>query len=420
MLLDRDMKSLAAPAWLPNGDLLLATWNGEVTRFDAKYQRLWSSHLQPSSQLPGDTKPDASTPTVRVANWSNADAQNAPLTPNLLADTKALFSVTLSDRAVELKNKTADLTDGKADAPAQPWVSWSTINGVESGWSGAMTIMFDTFRTQVRLTGITLVEDPQHPESWLRDANLEYWDVAKSQWIFAASLLSDSATHTHTLPRPIEGAKFRLVKSSTPGVWPVGNIRLGEVVFHGEVLGASHPDVIAKRSRAVLFDEGEELQSAMIGMSPNLNDAFSGGRSLKVNAGQFALPNFIAPFGHTLPNWYFPIRENPGPGEYRWLQFAWKALTPQTTGMSLLVGIQWPGGGVAVSSGDCKWPQGASVDKRIAGAPPTDWRTVRVDLWDMLKKPIDLQALGLGASGGAAGFDQIVLGRTEADLPPEK
>jgi len=188
--------------------------------------------------------------------------RGAPLTPNLLADYQALFSATLNDTPLQLANKVADLYDGKADAPALPWVSWTNINQIESGWQGPMTMIFDTFRTQIRLTGITLVEDPKHPESWLRDANLEYWDVAKSQWIFGASLLSNSATHTHTLAKPIEAAKFRLVKFRHARRLAGGNIRLAKSCFTAKS-GCFASRCHRKRPRAVLFDEGDDLLTAM-------------------------------------------------------------------------------------------------------------------------------------------------------------
>jgi hypothetical protein len=35
-----------------------------------------------------------------------------------------------------------------------------------------------------------------------------------------------------------------------------------------------------------------------------------------------------------------------------------------------------------------------------------------------LKKPVRLRGMRLASPGGSAAFDQIVLGRTEKDLPP--
>ena len=39
VLLERDMKALAVPAWLADGSLLLATWEGSVCRLDKRYAR---------------------------------------------------------------------------------------------------------------------------------------------------------------------------------------------------------------------------------------------------------------------------------------------------------------------------------------------------------------------------------------------
>jgi hypothetical protein len=47
---------------------------------------------------------------------------------------------------------------------------------------------------------------------------------------------------------------------------------------------------------------------------------------------------------------------------------------------------------------------------------PGEWQTVRVDLWKLLQKPARIQTMYLAARGGAVGFDEIVLGRSEADL----
>ena len=102
------------------------------------------------------------------------------------------------------------LFGGQAGAPAKPWLTWASIGAIDSGWQGSFSLEIDTFRTQLRVTAITLVEDPAHPESWLRDARLEYWDAAKEQWAFAQYLTSDTPIHTHKLLKPIEAAKFRL------------------------------------------------------------------------------------------------------------------------------------------------------------------------------------------------------------------
>ena len=100
---------------------------------------------------------------------------------------------------------------------------------------------FDASPARLRVSHITFVEDAEHPESWLRDARLEYWDTAQERWIFAQYLTSDSAIHTHTLKVPLEASKFRLAapRGGDNGAgWPSGNLRFAEIVFHGEALGA--------------------------------------------------------------------------------------------------------------------------------------------------------------------------------------
>ena len=85
---------------------------------------------------------------------------------------------------------------------------------------------------------------------------LQHWDATKEQWRDGPYLLSNEPVHTHWFAQPLEAAKFRLVTTGG-GTWPAGNLRLGEIVFHGESLGASHPDAVARRPVAVLFDEQE-------------------------------------------------------------------------------------------------------------------------------------------------------------------
>lgn len=426
VLLEQDLGAIPVPAWLPDGELFAATWMGTVIRFGSDLKPRWRKRLAPtetdarSKLLAEDT-----TPTVRPTGWGNAAAQALPLTPNLLAESKALIGC-YSDPPAHgdprpWQNPVTLLTDGRSDAPPLPWLPWTDIGMVDSGWRSRLALQIDTYRTQLRVTGITFVEDPAHPESWLRDVRLQWWDAAAEEWRDGPRLLSNAAVHSHVLEAPLEAAKFRFV-STGGGSWPAGNIRLGELVFHGEVLGASHPDAVAKRPALVLFDEREaDLNSLKYPGRPfgfRYTGAFSGGKCLELSAAGETGPNYIPPFGHAIPNWSFEIAENPQPGQYRYLQFAWKATSDKTTGITLLLGRNWPGGGLAASVGDAKWNEGLIAETRIEGKPPTDWKTVRLDLWKLSNgKPPRIEALSIKSVGDGALFDQIVLGRTEADLP---
>jgi hypothetical protein len=425
LLHERDQQALPTMAWLADGDLLVATWMGAVLRLDGKYAERWRTRLDPpAGNDPIDLRKPDQTPTTRIADWGNAAATTASLVPNLLKDARTEITAVAEPAPGQVRPwrfPIERLIDGKSAAPPEPWLDWTDINYIDSGWRGSLDLVFDTYHTQLSVTGITFVEDPQHPESWLRDMRLQSWDAAKEQWRDGPYLLSNSATHTHWFERPVEAARFRLV-STGGGSWPVGNVRLAQIAFHGKILGGSHPDVVAKRPLAVLFDEKEsDLKALVYGDQPFIfkyDDAYSGGKCLALTRAGHALPAYHPPFGHAIPHWNFEIAENPQPGQYRWIQFAWKASGPQTTGMSLLITRPWPGGGCAFVAGKYKWSEGVLASKQVADTPPREWQVVRADLWEMLKKPIQLEALGLAAEGGGAEFDQIVLGRTEKDLPP--
>jgi outer membrane protein assembly factor BamB len=416
VLLERDLGALVVPAWLPDGDLLLATWMGTVCRLDAHYAERWRTRLQPAAtDIRGKLLAHDGTPTTRITSWGNAEAEAAPLTPNLLSPRDVVIKLKAAAPHIQLVRDPAALVDGKPDPPPEPWLDWGDV-----GWFAETSpfnyLLLDTYRTQLRVTGITLAEDPAHPESWLRDATLEYWDAGRERWVFVQPLLSNAAVHTHKLARPIEAARFRIVLP-----WGLcGNLRLAEIVLHGEKLGPSHPDVIAKRPVAVLFDEGDDLKESLVaghnGLTFQFEGAYSGGRSLHLRGDATVYPPFQPPFGHVLPNWDFPIAEQPEPGQYRYLQFAWRALAPETKGMLLQLGAQQYGDKLDLYAGTYT-PGDGVRPKKVADAPPRDWQVVRVDLWEVFKKPVRIQSLALGSRGGAAAFDQIVLGRTEKDLP---
>ncbi|MFD0386380.1 hypothetical protein ACFQ2B_39980 [Streptomyces stramineus] len=390
-----DLRALPVPAWLPDGDLLAATWIGTVVRYDTGMRPRWQSRLAPTETdiRPTLLAPDP-TPVVRRTGWGNAVHPPLALTPNLIKDTHALISaeligaeLTKPPSLIDLRaqNPVETLYDGRADPPAAPWLPWALVNLVDSGYYGKFLLTVDTFRTQVELTGITFAEDPAHPGSWLRDVRLQWWEAEKEVWHDGPMLLSDEALHSHPIQPPLRAARFRF--TTTGGL--AGNIRLGELVLHGRPLGSSHRDVLARRGRAVLFDERTEDLRASFEHAHNprfgfqRGGAFSGGTSLRMSGpGQANPARMGATFGHTIPDWDFEIREHPEPGQYRYFQFAWKATSLETTGMSVRIGVAWPSPSVVVSIGDVTWlPDSVLVEHCVPGDRPVEWTTVRVDLW---------------------------------------
>lgn len=421
---ERDMRTLPVPAWMPGSDLVVATWMGALTRFQiaasGEMTVRWQTRVQSPDNLSDRNFVQAETiPITRRTGWGNASSTPAPLTPNLLNETAVLVEAWYTNPfALRLKQGTGLLHDGKPDAPPGPWLDWPDVNYIDSGWRDGFALEFNAFNTQLQLQGITLAEDPRHPESWLRDMRLQFWDPAGERWHDGPYLLSDSAVHTHHFDKPLEASRFRLVTTGG-GTWPAGNLRLGEVVLHGRSLGCSHPDALAKKPVAVLFDEGDAQLKDLItpGMSSyRFGSSYSGGRHFALERAGLVLPGHRPPFGHAIPDWNFEIAEKPEPGQYRWLQFAWKALTPETTGMSMLLARPWPGEGCSICAGSIRWPEGIQAVKKVADKPPLEWQVVRVDLWELFKRPLRIQCLGLQSVGGGAAFDQILLARSAEDL----
>ena len=96
------------------------------------------------------------------------------------------------------------LYDGKTDPPAEAWIPWEMV-GTFAETSPLNYILIDAYRTQMQVMGVTLVEDAARPESWLRDASIDYWDAAKELWIPIQPLRSDAAVHTHMFAQPVRG-----------------------------------------------------------------------------------------------------------------------------------------------------------------------------------------------------------------------
>ncbi|MFK4066719.1 WD40 repeat domain-containing protein [Streptomyces sp. NPDC029674] len=426
-LITKDLKALPVSAWLPDGGLLVATWTGTVIRCTAGLDERWRTRLTPSETdiRPELLSPDP-VPVVRRAGWGNTTAPK-DLTPNLITTTSALFDVRLVNptRHVDLgkQNAVALLTDGRADPPAEPWVPWSVIGAIRVQEGQELQFTVDTFRTQVRLTGVTFAEDPAHPVSWLRDVQLQWWDTRAGLWKDGPKLLSDAgAVHTHTF-EPLSSSRFRL-RTTGGGSWPVGNIRLGELVFHGTATGNSHRDVLDDRALAVLFDDREDDVRDIVENSAaadiQLGGAAVGNSCLRLKAAVERYPTSRAPYGHAMHDWDFRIVENPSaPGQYRYLQFAWKALSVRTTGISVRLGPARSAPVFSASIGDSHWPpQTSLVEKRFQGRVPADWEVVRLDLWKFTAGAVKVvDQLALRSNGDGALFDQIVLARTEADLP---
>ena len=200
--------------------------------------------------------------------------------------------------------------------------------------------------------------------------------------------------------------RFILPKNTT------ASLRLGEIAIHGEMLGGSHPDVFAQRNTAVLFDEGTtDLTTNTLSGSwaYQMTDAFSGSRCLKVSSESSS--KFWTIFGPAYPNWYFVVSADPQPGQYRYLRFSWKAISPAVTSMELglfnssLVGRGfYCGAEPSIIYGQ--------PGTQLSPTVPQTWSTVTVDLSKYFADGTVVTWPDFNAIGGDALFDRVMLSRT--------
>jgi hypothetical protein len=146
--------------------------------------------------------------------------------------------------------------------------------------------------------------------------------------------------------------------------------------------------------------------------TPDNRDPFSGKTSLRVTGDQAINPK--------LPGLEVKIRENPGPGEYRYLRFAWRKQGGNTICLQLAHDGQFgPGGGRAGAlfryhAGPGPECFGGAVV--LNGEVPAKYEVVTRDLFADFGE-FTLTGLGFSAvDGQAAFFDQLYLGRSLEDF----
>ena len=396
-----DLGSVAQTAWLPNGDLLAATWLGTVVRYDASLVLQWTTQLQPGGTdgLATNLLKKETVPTTRMTGWSNAAPADAALPAALLG--KTTVTMERGDRSFGVNGNLNLLVDGQMVTPAQSYISTTGLNP-HSGNSQRTAIILDRGKNLIRLDSLTFYEDETHPESWLRDVELEVWDAPTRIWKPLQRLLSDTPVHLHLLAQPVEGSRFRVLLPP----FPYSNIRLQEIVLAGADLGLAYPpDVRAKKAVAVLFDDnisdlaGPYQNGFNMGYSPkNQADAYSGAAYFTFDPAKNGGLTQLRPMSD-IDTWMHPIAENPQPGEYRWLQLAIKRLSPDLKSIKIWLGHP-DVNPVAV----------------LPLKPVDDWQLLRFDLWALQKRALNITQIFFAFENGPGAIDQIVLGRSEADL----
>jgi len=173
------------------------------------------------------------------------------------------------------------------------------------------------------------------------------------------------------------------------------------IAFLRKTLGPAPPPSV------VLFEDdhsfAEVLKNGAGTATIETADRFSGTASLAVTPPQrFALK---------IPGWDYRITENPGPGEYRYIRFAWKSRKGQGVMIELAADGQWPPAEQPLH----RYYSGKNTTgwAAVCVAPesPNDWVVVTRDLWKDFGT-FTFTGIAPTAMGGSALFDRIELLRT--------
>jgi hypothetical protein len=172
-----------------------------------------------------------------------------------------------------------------------------------------------------------------------------------------------------------------------------------------QVPAAPAPPTVA----TLLEDNGEALLKLLTNPTGDPGEGrierevtFSGSSSIKIIPMQRFHPH--------IPGWGYRIVEKPGPDEYRYLRFAWRADGCDGIMLQLHDDADW----------NVRYTAGADVpgwgSKFVAPRPPGEWVVMTRDLFADFG-PRTIRGIALTAFGGRAGyFDHIYLGRSVDDL----
>jgi len=401
-VLDRDNKAVSVTQWTSNGDLIVADWNGRISRLDHNYETIWLTNLVANDEGKMIVGKDAETVvSYKIDDWTNSEPEALAGGENLAARMEIVMKSSLWGENGFVHNYRI-LTDGDITPLDKPWLRWQTINWYAET-SPINYIEFNSRVEAMNVNAITIYEDPGYPSSWIRDAVFDYWDDDAQVWIKATDIYSNSEIHTHKF-EPVVSSRFRILLP-----WGVvGNLRMTEIIIHGESAGIAHKEVREGKPTATMYDENnpDVKESMENGHNQGFKtmsgpDAYSGANYFMITPWRTdGRETGAGPISQT-NNWLFGITENPMAGQYRFIQFALRSLTDTPTTFTFSTGHRDISHVVTIEN------------------VPKEWTTYQVDLWELNNRfngVYEMRMFYIGANGGALALDQFVLGRTLQDL----
>ena len=266
-------------------------------------------------------------------------------------------------------------------------------------------------------TDETIMMDILDPSSQLTVGYQNYTVITEDGRIFTGVLSSETATGI-TL-RKEEGVDQTILRrdvdemAASPmsmmpedlekEVTPVELVDL--IAYIRKMLGPVPPGVATlfedDPSFVALLNQGDGTASI------DTADRFSGQVSLAISPPQR--------YSERIPGWEYPIRENPAPGEFRYLRFAWKSRGGAGPMIELAAEGSWPPPDKPLR----RYYSGNNTTKwqavQVAADAPEDWVVVTRDLWKE-SGSFTLTGIAPTAMGGEAWFDSVQLFRSTAEM----
>jgi putative membrane-bound dehydrogenase-like protein len=251
----------------------------------------------------------------------------------------------------------------------------------------------------------TIIRDVLAPSDTISPGYVTYAVATQAGQVFSGLLVAESPTSI-TL-REAEGKEQIILRKD------VDEVRAMSVSMMPEDL----PKTVTPRDLAdllawlrrpptdlILVDENREFIEALnegAGMAEFIvTDKHTGQVSLRVTPPQRFSPR--------IKGWEFRIREYPGPGEYRYLRFAWKSTDAHGVMLELADDGRWAPAERPLR----RYHSGRNTtgwqSVEIAPSAPREWTVVTRDLWGDFGD-FTLTGIAPTAMGGAALFDRIEL-----------
>jgi putative heme-binding domain-containing protein len=262
----------------------------------------------------------------------------------------------------------------------------------------------------------TLISDVMDPSAQITVGYHQYTVLTEDGRIFTGVLAGETATSI-TL-RKEEGAEQTILRGQVDEM-EATTISMMPEDLEKQVTPQDVADLIAFLRAATgsgptttepvvtLFDDDPAFAALLTEGAGEL--AVQGGDSLSGRAALAVTPP--QRYSADIPGWGYRIVENPGPGEFRYLRFAWKSRGARGVMLELAAEGRWPPAGEPLR----RYYSGRNTTGweavQVAADAPQQWTVVTRDLWQDFG-PMVLTGIAPTAMGGEALFDRIELLRS--------